>query len=179
MLQSPETLTNSPWHKSHCQALSPMDLLSGLNLYKHKMFECVLYNVYFLTVLCPFWQATCRAVCPMASSTSTLVTCWTRSWRSSVRPFTASQWICSRGSHTDYRSSSTTSHIDGTSQLFHKQQWTQGVLRYSAQHEPQPEDYRPLTAVSPSLLQMLTSALNSNSLPMHFFCLREQWRKSV
>lgn len=31
----------------------------------------------------------------MASSTSTLVTCCTRSWSSSVRPFTASQWIYS------------------------------------------------------------------------------------
>lgn len=49
-----------------------------------------------LTVLCPFWQATWRAVWPMASSTSTLDTCWTRSWRSSVRPLTANQWICSR-----------------------------------------------------------------------------------
>lgn len=29
------------------------------------------------------------------------------------------------------------------------------------------------TAVSPSLLQMLTSALYSRSLPMHFFCLGE------
>lgn len=35
----------------------------------------------------------------MASSTSTLQTCWTRSCRSSVRPFTANQWICSRGSN--------------------------------------------------------------------------------
>lgn len=47
----------------------------------------------FPTVLCPFWQATCKAVWPMASSTSTLDTCCTRSWRSSVLPFTASQWI--------------------------------------------------------------------------------------
>lgn len=45
------------------------------------------YVCYLLTVLCPFWQATWRAVCPMTSSTSTLVTCCTRSWSSSVRPF--------------------------------------------------------------------------------------------
>ena len=49
-------------------------------------------------------------------------------------------------------------------------------LKHSVQHEAKPEDSILLTAVSPSLLQMLTSALYSNSLPMHFFCLREQWR---
>lgn len=49
-----------------------------------------------LTVLCPFWQATCKAVCPIASSTSTLDTCCTRSCSSSVLPFTASQWIWHR-----------------------------------------------------------------------------------
>lgn len=39
------------------------------------------------------------------------------------------------------------------------------------------EDSSQLTAVRPSLLQILTSALYSNSFPIHFFCLREQYRK--
>lgn len=67
-----------------------------------------------LTVLCPFWQATCRAVCPMASSTSTLDTCWTRSCSSSVRPFTASQWICSPCTHEDFNKSAETDRSDRT-----------------------------------------------------------------
>lgn len=39
-----------------------------------------------------------------------------------------------------------------------------------------------LTAVRPSLLQILTSALYSNSLPIHFFCLGKQkttWGKML
>lgn len=57
---------------------------------------CTSFTIFMeeFTVLCPFWQATCSAVCPIASSTSTSLTCCTRSWRSSVRPFTASQCIC-------------------------------------------------------------------------------------